>query len=80
MLKQVCYSIENKYDLFYFSSLEKLTQLISADDKRFGSRPLRFVNDIDVLDGRYLFFTDSDWLYPRKEFMSVILRADARGR
>ncbi|CAF1122377.1 unnamed protein product [Rotaria sp. Silwood1] len=59
---------------------EKLTQLISADDPRFGSRPLRFVNDVDVLDGRYLFFTDSDWLYPRKEFMSVLLRADPRGR
>ncbi|CAF1271184.1 unnamed protein product [Adineta steineri] len=59
---------------------KKLTQLISADDKRFGSRPLRFVNDVDVLDGRYLFFTDSDWLYPRKNFMSSLLRADARGR
>ncbi|CAF1448032.1 unnamed protein product [Rotaria magnacalcarata] len=59
---------------------EKLTQLISADDKRFGPRPLRFVNDVDVLDGRYLFFTDSDWLYPRKEFMTVLLRANPRGR
>ncbi|CAF2052145.1 unnamed protein product [Rotaria magnacalcarata] len=59
---------------------KKLTQLISADDKRFGPRPLRFVNDVDVLDGRYLFFTDSDWLYPRKEFMTVLLRANPRGR
>lgn len=59
---------------------KKLTQLISADDKRFGNRTLRFVNDVDVLDGRYLFFTDSDWLYPRKEFMSSILRANPRGR
>jgi hypothetical protein len=67
-----------KYDILFF--LEKLSQLISADDKRFGSRPLRFVNDVDVLDGRYLFFTDSDWLYPRKDFMSVLLRANPRGR
>jgi len=26
------------------------------------------------------FFTDSDWLYPRKDFMSALLRADPRGR
>ena len=62
------------------SCLEKLTRLISADDQRFGSRPLKFVNDVDVLDGRYLFFTDSDWLYPRKEFMSVLMHASPRGR
>ena len=61
-------------------SLEKLTQLIGADDKRFGSRPLRFVNDVDVLDGRYIFFTDSDWLYPRKDFVSVLLQSNPRGR
>jgi len=60
--------------------VEKLSQLISADDKRFGARPLRFLNDVDVLDKRYLFFTDSDWLYPRKHFMSSLLRADPRGR
>ncbi len=63
-----------------FCFVEQLTQLISADDKRFGDHPLRFVNDVDVLDGRYLFFTDSDWLYPRKEFMSVLLHANPRGR
>ena len=62
------------------SLVEKLTQLLSADDTRFGARPLRFVNDVDVLDGRYLFFTDSDWLYPRKHFMSVLLRSNPRGR
>ena len=39
-----------------------------------------FVNDVDILDRRYLFFTDSDWLYPRKHFMASLLRADARGR
>jgi hypothetical protein len=73
-----CSFFFQKITLFCFK--EKLTQLIGADDKRFGSRPLRFVNDVDVLDGRYLFFTDSDWLYPRKEFMSVLLRSNPRGR
>ena len=67
-------------DTFITCCVEKLTQLISADDTRFGSRPLRFVNDVDVLDGRYIFFTDSDWLYPRKHFMSVLLRSNPRGR
>ena len=60
--------------------LEKLTQLVNANDKRFGDRPLRFVNDVDILNGRYLFFTDSDWLFPRKDFMSAVLRAHPRGR
>ena len=59
---------------------KKLSQLISADDPRFGERPLRFVNDTDILDGRYLFFTDSDWLYPRKHFMNTLLLPGPRGR
>jgi len=27
-----------------------------------------------------LFFTDSDWTYPRKDFLATLLRADPRGR
>jgi hypothetical protein len=81
MLKQVCLRLTDRFENeFLVSFVEKLTQLISADDKRFGVRPLRFLNDVDVLDGRYLFFTDSDWFYPRKDFISILLQANPRGR
>ncbi|CAF1416063.1 unnamed protein product, partial [Didymodactylos carnosus] len=57
-----------------------IVQIISANGTRFNDRPLRFVNDLNILDKQYIFFTDSDWKYQRRNFPLAILRADPRGR
>ncbi|CAF1070278.1 unnamed protein product [Didymodactylos carnosus] len=70
------------YSGLYKFNVETKTiiQLIAANDTRFDNRPLRFINDLDILDKQYIFFTDSDWLYPRRNFVSTLLRSNPRGR
>lgn len=63
---------------FMFNKGEKTT-ILSSNDARFGYRPLKFTNDLD-LDGDMIYFLDTTYSRNVNEFLEEHIEAQPRGR
>ena len=80
---------ENSYTLYvadsYYGILkvdlktgEKIS-LVKANDERFGDKPLRFTNDLDI-DGDIIYFIDTSYSRGFNEVLEEHTEAHPRGR
>ncbi len=63
-----------------FKYLEEKILLVSVNDTRFGNRPLKFTNDLDLDDNGNIYFTDSCSERAVNEAFDLYVEGSSRGR
>lgn len=58
----------------------KKTTVISSKDKRFGSKPMKFTNDLDIDDNGVIYFIDTSHTRSLGEVLEEHIEAHPRGR
>ncbi|RNA35311.1 adipocyte plasma membrane-associated [Brachionus plicatilis] len=77
---QNLYIADAYYGIFKINlQTKKLTSIVKADDVRFGNKPMKLVNDLD-LDGDLIYFIDSSFLRHVDSAIEEHIEANPRGR
>lgn len=53
---------------------------MSSHDERFGEKPLKFTNDLDIDDQGVIYFVDTSYLRDVNDFLNEYFEAQPRGR